>query len=76
MYVAQSTERGNVIYSGQGVMIPGTPTLATLTEHFVSKVDSFCHPNFTPSDHSQEAGGEAKINRSPPKAEVATESRF
>lgn len=35
--------------------------LPVLTEHFVSKVDGLCHPNFTHSDHSQEAGGEARI---------------
>lgn len=36
--------------------------LTALTEHFVSKVDGLCHPNFTHSDHSQEAGGEARIS--------------
>lgn len=34
----------------------------TALRAFVSKVDGLCHPNFTHSDHSQEAGGEARIS--------------
>lgn len=63
-----STKHGMVIYSRHRVIIPETPTLTALTERFVSKVDPLCHPDCTHSDHSQEAEGEARISRNPPRA--------
>lgn len=59
--MTQGTDRGRKSSQAQ-LIIPGTPTLTALPEHLVSKVDSFCHPNCTHSDHSQEAGGEARMN--------------
>ena len=62
MYTRGCASQGRVAYSRHRQGHNSRGVLTELIDHFVSKVDGLCHPNFTLSDHSQEAGGEARIS--------------
>lgn len=57
MCTSGCAEHGRTAQAGHG----SRPVLTALTV-FASKVDGLCHPHFTRSDHSQEAGGEARVS--------------
>lgn len=62
MHARVCVSQGRAAYSRHRQGRNSRRVLTALTDHFVSKVDGLCHPNFTHSDHSQEAGGEARIS--------------
>lgn len=62
MYARGCASQGRVAYFRYRQGHNSRRALTELTDHFVSKADGLCHPNFTHSDHSQEAGGEARIS--------------